>query len=258
MAMNVVVTAGGTLAPIDDVRHIANVSTGRFGAMIAEAALKRGANVWHLHAPGALRPFDRMARFDLDNPDPSAEVQRLHRLRDRWLEVRDRSHSVPLIEGTVAEYARKLEQLLRLQPIDVAFLAMAVSDYAPEPYSGKLTSDTETLVLRCHRLPKVIEAVSDWSPSTYIVGFKLLSQASVAELIRRAGAAGITNRADLTVANDLRTVRAGRHVIHLVRPGQPTETFGPDEPIADRLVDRAFTWASARGRSDRPAPRSDD
>jgi phosphopantothenate---cysteine ligase (CTP) len=252
MAMNVLVTAGGTMAPIDDVRHIANASTGRFGAMIAEAALRRGAHVWHLHAPGALRPFGRLARFDLDSLDPSAEIDRLHRLRDQWLEVRDRCHPVPLIEGTVAEYSRKLEELLRLHPIDVAYLAMAASDFAPEPHSGKLSSSTETLVLRCRRLPKVIESVRDWSPSTYLVGFKLLSQASEAELIRQAGAAGTTNRADLTVANDLRTVRAGRHVIHLVRPGHPTETFGPDEPIADLLVDRSFAWASARGTRSRP------
>ena len=47
----------------------------------------------------------RLARFDLDSPDPSAEFLRLDRLRDRWLEVRDRCHSVPLIEGTVAEWA---------------------------------------------------------------------------------------------------------------------------------------------------------
>jgi phosphopantothenate--cysteine ligase len=244
--MNVVVTAGGTRAPIDDVRHIANASTGRFGAMIAEAALRRGSQVWYLHAPDALKPFDRLARFDLGTADPSAEIHRLDRLRDQWLEVRDRCHSVPLVDGTVAEYAEKLEKLLRHRPIDVAFLAMAASDFAPEPHSGKLSSHTETLVLRCRRLPKVIESVRDWSPSTYLVGFKLLSQADEPELIRRAAAAGITNRADLTVANDLRTVRAGRHVIHLVRPGHPTETFGPDEPIADRLVDRSFAWAAAR------------
>ncbi|WP_435008133.1 phosphopantothenoylcysteine decarboxylase [Tundrisphaera lichenicola] len=248
MAMNVVVTAGGTMAPIDDVRHIANASTGRFGAMIAEAALARGARVWHLHAPGALRPFDRLAKFDLETPEPSAEFKRLQELRDCWLEVRDRCQSVPLAEGTVAEYSATLERLLREHSIDVAFLAMAASDFAPVPHSGKVSSDSETLDLRCRRLPKVIESVRDWSPSTYLVGFKLLSNATEAELIRRAEQAGQVNRADLTVANDLRTVREGRHVIHLVRVGRPTETFGPDDSIADRLVERAFAWASARGR----------
>jgi phosphopantothenate---cysteine ligase (CTP) len=214
--------------------------------MIAEAALRRGANVWYVHAPGALRPFDRLARFDLDHPDPAAEVRRLERLRVEWAEVRDRCHFVPLKKGTVPEYAKRLEATFRDRPIDVTFLAMAVSDFAPEPTPGKLSSDSPTLTLRCHRLPKVIQAVRDWSPGVYLVGFKLLSNAPTAELIRQAEEACHANRADLTVANDLSTVRAGQHTIHLVRPGHPIESYGPEGPIAESLVDRAFAWALAR------------
>jgi phosphopantothenate---cysteine ligase (CTP) len=39
----VVVPGGGTIAPIDDARHLANISSGRFSATIVEACLKRGA-----------------------------------------------------------------------------------------------------------------------------------------------------------------------------------------------------------------------
>ena len=74
--MNVVVTGGGTIAPIDDVRHIANASSGRFSAMITEACLARGASVWHIHAPGAELPLLREARGDLDAVDPGAECAR--------------------------------------------------------------------------------------------------------------------------------------------------------------------------------------
>ena len=242
--MNVVVTAGGTRAPIDDVRHIANVSTGRFGASIAEAALARGADVWYVHAPGALRPFETASRFDLGAPDPRAEHDRLDRLRSRWLEARGRYHPVPLRSGTVPEYAGHLEATLRARPIDVIFLAMAASDFAPEPIEGKIPSDAESLTLRCRRLPKVIRSVRDWSPSIYLVGFKLLSGAPHEELIRQALAGCRANRADLTVANDLDTVRAGHHTVHLVRPGRPVETLAPDLPVADRLVDRALAWAA--------------
>ncbi len=244
--MNVVVTAGGTRAPIDDVRHIANVSTGRFGASIAEAALRRGASVWYVHAPPALRPFDLASRFDLDAPDPLAEHDRLDRLRDDWLAARDRYHPVPLTTGTVPEYAGRLESVLRERPIDVVFLAMAASDFAPEPIVGKIPSDAETLTLRCRRLPKVIRSVRDRSPSTYLVGFKLLSSAPHADLIRQALAGCRSNRADLTIANDLSTLRAGQHTIHLVRPDRPTETLGPGGSIADALIDRVFTWAAGR------------
>ena len=244
--MNVLVTSGGTVAPIDDVRQITNASTGRLGAQIVEAALRRGARVWHLHAPGAQLPFDRLAKLDLEAPDLVAEFDRLTRLRADWHAVRDHCHPVPLRLGTVGEYAQTLERVLKDHPIDVAFLAMAASDFAPEPVLGKLSSGPQSLTIHCLRLPKVIRSVRDWSPSVYLVGFKLLSNAPLATLIETAKAACAENRADLTVANDLSTVRAGRHMIHLVRPGQPVETFGPDDSIAENLVDRALAWASAQ------------
>ena len=246
--MKVLVTAGGTLAPIDDVRQIANVSTGRFGASIAEAALERGAEVWYLHTPAALRPFDRLARFDLD-ADQDFELKRLRILQARWHAVRDRLHPVPLRAGTMPEYAATFEELIQSQRFDIIFLAMAASDYAPDPSSGKIASDADWLVIRCRRLPKLIASVRDLAPSVYLVGFKLAADGPLADLIAQAENANHANRADLTVANDLRTVRDGEHTIHLVRPGHPVETFGPPDSIADRLVDRVFAWSASRGET---------
>ena len=60
--MNVLVSGGGTVALVDDVRRITNNSTGRLSAMITEACLTLGAEVWHLHAPGASVPFQRSAQ----------------------------------------------------------------------------------------------------------------------------------------------------------------------------------------------------
>lgn len=246
--MNVVVTGGGTIALIDDVRHITNSSTGRFSAMITEACLERGASVWHVHSSGAQLPYDRLAHYDLSTPDPDAESKRLARLRQRWAGSRDRLRRVPLREGTVAEYARELEGVFRGRRIDLAFLAMAVSDFEPVAVSGKLRSITEKLIIECHPAPKVIRSVRDWAPDVYLVGFKLLSRVSEDELKREAKAACVANRADLTVANDLQTLRGGRHTIHLVRPGRPAETYGPEVAIAERLVDRAMDWAAERRR----------
>lgn len=244
--MNVVVTGGGTIAPIDDVRFIANVSSGRFSAAISEACLGRGANVWHVHAPSAQLPLLREARFDLDARDPAAEHARLDALRDRWREARGRLHLEPLRTGSVADYAEALRRVMTDRPIDVAFLAMAVSDFEPEPVAGKIDSDAESINFRARRSAKVIRSVRDWSPGVFLVGFKLLSRAGTSELIRAAEAACRTNRADLTVANDLETLREGRHTIHLVRPGQTVETLGPSESLADTLVARVFALAATR------------
>ena len=68
--------------------------------------------------------------------------------------------------------------------------------------------------------------------------------------MRRAEDACRVNRADLTVANDLQTLRQGRHTLHLVRPGAEPETLEPGDDLADRLVDRIMTWAG-NGRSAR-------
>src|SRR3954467_10499159 len=128
--MNVVVTGGGTIAPIDDVRYLANVSSGRFSAMISEACLKRGARVFHIHARSAELPIYRRARF-APAAEPEAERARLERLRAEWIELGGQLDLIPLAEGTVADYSTTLERVLRKRPVDIAFLAMAVSDFEP-------------------------------------------------------------------------------------------------------------------------------
>jgi len=244
--MNVVVTGGATIAPIDDVRLMTNISSGRFAAAITEACLDRGATVWHIHSLSAQLPLWRFARFALDAPNSAAELDRLARLRQQWLFVRDRLQLVPLRAGTVADYAATLRQVLHSHPVDVVALPMAVADFEPTPLTGKISSDAETLVLHCRRTEKVIRSIRDWCPSVYLVGFKLLSRAAPAELIRQAEIACQTNRTDLTVANDLQTLLEGRHIIHLVRPGASPETLEAGDDLAERLVERILAWAGAR------------
>ncbi len=241
--MNVVVTGGGTVAPIDDVRFIANVSSGRFSAAITEACLRRGATVWHVHTPSAQLPFRRSAEFDLDTVKPIEECERLEFLRREWCSVRDRLHLIPLRPGRVTDYASAMERLLRSERIDVAFLAMAVSDFAPEPVFGKIDSNAKHLLIRCEKTTKVIRQVKDWAPEIYLAGFKLGSGLTTSELIRQAEHACQTNRADLTIANELTTLREGRHTVHLVRLNHEPETLGPHENLADSLVKRTFMLA---------------
>jgi phosphopantothenate-cysteine ligase len=249
--MNIVVTGGGTIAPIDDVRLLSNVSSGRFAAAISEAFLDRAANVWHIHAASARLPLVRHACFALDTPDAATEFDRLAKLREKWRSQRDRLQLLPLKIGNVAEYAATLKQVLQSAPIDIVLLPMAVADYEPDRRPGKLSSDADSLVLHCLRTPKVIRMVRVWSPSVYLVGFKLLVNVTPEELIRRAEVACRDNQADLTVANDLQTLRAGRHTIHLVRPGKEPETLGPGADLAEQLVARVIAWASSR--ADAPA-----
>ena len=48
--MKVIVTSGATREPIDSVRFISNLSSGRTGAMVAGALATRGFQVTHVAA----------------------------------------------------------------------------------------------------------------------------------------------------------------------------------------------------------------
>ena len=247
--VRVLVTGGGTVAPIDEVRQITNVSTGSFSAQLTESLLSLGAEVWHVHSPNAQQPLGRLANFDLATSDPEAETARLRAIHNRWRQQAPRLHMVPLPRGTVAEYELTLYTVLTQKSIDLAFLAMAVSDYEPLPQEGKLSSDQPEMTLTCHRTPKVIRSVRSWAPRVFLVGFKLLVDADFAELVHTAREACRVNQADLTVANDLNTLRAGRHTIHLVDPAGEVQTLGPEPPPAHALATLVLEkWAAAHAK----------
>ena len=96
----------------------------------------------------------------------------------------------------------------------------------------------------------MIRSVRDWSPGVFLVGFKLLSRVEPGRADpRRPRRPAGSNRADLTVANDLQTLRDGRHTVHLVRPGAAAETLGPGDDLADGVAWIASWLAEKRPRN---------
>lgn len=241
--MRILITAGGTRAPIDEVRWIGNVSTGRFGSQLALEALSAGAEVVHLHARGAEMPFERT--IDLAG-DWRAQVDAIRRDADLASQLKDRYRAIIFTE--VREYARLLEHVLRDEPMDIVYLAAAVSDFEPEERIGKISSRQPEIDLRLFPVPKLIARVKDWAPDVYQVGFKLLAGASDEALIEAARESGRVNRSDVTVANDLRTLRQGQHTIYLVRDGHPVERYQPVDLPARRLIERTFQWCRENRR----------
>jgi phosphopantothenoylcysteine decarboxylase/phosphopantothenate--cysteine ligase len=99
---SVVVTAGGTREPLDEVRFLGNRSSGRMGVAIAEAAKARGAHVTLITA-------------NLTVPPP------------------------PGVEVVAADTAEALaREVLARAEADVIVMAAAVADYRPaERHAGK-------------------------------------------------------------------------------------------------------------------------
>lgn len=213
------VTAGGTREPVDDIRFITNLSRGRFPGAIANALAARGIHTTLLATSALLS-----SRFELDS-------------------------RITLVKfSSFADLQAAIAHHLETQgPPSFLLMAAAVSDYSPVPHTGKLSSRSEELVLRLARNPKLLDTLRPrCGPSTFLVGFKLLSRVSSRELIDVAHAQNTRAHLDLTVANDLQHLGRGSHPILAVTPeGAALPLDGTREAVARDLVSLILERANA-------------
>jgi phosphopantothenate---cysteine ligase (CTP) len=197
--LKVLITSGGTISRIDNVRHIDNFSNGKTGALIAEEFLKNGDLVYFLHRKSSTEPFKR------NLPDLSQSIEeeqeKLRQVHSEFNKYKPQLKEYSF--QTFEDYFNSLQRLLKSENPDVVVLAAAVSDYSAKPQDGKISSDLETLNIEMKRNPKVISLVKTWNPKVFQVGFKLLVNSSLEELIDTAYKHGTKNHSNLTVANSL-------------------------------------------------------
>ena len=74
----VLVTAGGTREPIDPVRFIGNKSSGRQGIAIAEAALRRGAEVTLIIANSVFQSDEKIKRINVETVAQMSVALNIH------------------------------------------------------------------------------------------------------------------------------------------------------------------------------------
>jgi phosphopantothenate-cysteine ligase len=238
----VLITAGGTNVPIDDVRCISNFSSGNFAAELADAALKAGEEVIYLHAKHAKMPLAKLTSIDVE----TAVGMSKKALKEQKLVADDRKGRLETVAySSYDEYAQKLEEIIQSGQVSMVFLAAAVSDYGVDKIPGKISSDNESQVITLKKLPKLISQIKNWSKNPiFQVGFKLLSDVSKEELIDVAYRAGLKNHSDLTFANDLAEIRAGKRNVTIVTPEKGAINF-----IQPNLAEQVFAFAARRQRT---------
>lgn len=182
--MRVLVTAGNTQAPIDRVRCITNVFTGRTGATLAAEARDRG------HAVTLLTSHP-------DTLDPAAGAAvRPYR--------------------TFAELEALMAEELTAGGYDAVLHAAAVADYhvagtfarrgdeLVDAAAGKVKSTHPELWLKLVPAPKLVDKVrTPWGFAGVLVKFKLEVGASDEELLVVAERSRAHSGADLMCANTL-------------------------------------------------------
>ena len=170
---HVLVTAAGTIEPIDPVRYIGNRSSGKMGYAVALEAARRGAIVSLISGPSAL-------------PDPIgvSEVVRIESAKEMRDAVMDRFDSA-----------------------DIVIKAAAVADYHAKNVSEhKIKKDDDTLTLVLEKNPDILMELGKKKRNDQIlVGFA----AETRNLLEYARHKLEKKNLDLIVANDVTRRGAG-------------------------------------------------
>lgn len=231
--MTFLITSGGTNVPIDSVRHIANMSSGRMGAALALALLKQGHHVIFFMQKKSISPM----QITVDISKEESNIDHLPKaIADRIKQLKSfRKRYTQETFSTYKDYAEGLPKLVRQLKPDVVVCAAAVSDYETNPVQGKISS-SEGSTIQLKPTAKVIPLIKKAYPFTKLVGFKLLVGATPEEFEVAVNRVMKSGPCDMVAANDLTDIRKGQHSYTLHYPTGQKSVLKPGDDIADRLA----------------------
>lgn len=205
----VLVSAGGTLEPIDPVRYIANRSSGKMGHALANAANARGAQV-------------TLVTTKSDLPVP------------RGIQV----------EKVVTAAEMEAVLLKHFPTADITIMAAAVADYRVAQISSqKIKKKNETWELKLLKNPDILKHLGQIKRADqYLVGFA----AETDELLKNATDKLLAKNVDLLVANDVSRSDIGfgsdENQVLLLRPQKEVKTTPKvtKERLAHEILDEVL------------------
>ena len=204
--MNVLVTSGGTIERIDNVRSIINMSTGRLGSLIAQEFISQGENVFYICSTATVQPDANIIYID----------------------------SVESLKAAITD-------LLKTTEIHIIIHAMAVSDYKiKHPFNGKLSSNADTITITLEKTPKIISIFQELAPYSTLVGFKLLDNVSHDTLIESGYNILKKNKCTYVLANDLKDIDKNKHIGYLIDINKNYTSYYTKQEIAKAIVSKTI------------------
>ena len=198
----VLITAGPTWVPIDNVRVISNIATGETGILLAEEAHRQGAKVTLLLGP--------ISDCHLDNS--------INIIRFKFF---DELHKV-------------VKEELKNKKYDIVIHSAAVSDYKPEIcYRQKIKSGIRKWRLNLIPTPKIIDLIKKIDSALFLVGFKFEPGVSKQLLLKKAK--NLMNAAllDLVVAN---SICNSRYAAYIMSKDKTYGVFRNKNSLTDKLI----------------------
>ncbi len=217
--MKFLITAGNTLVPIDQVRGITNIFSGRTGTQIALHAYQQGHEIILLTSkPEVVHQFQPYPE-SLSNRWKLAEFQTFEDLHKRMKDcILQHSPDVIVHSAAVSDY----------QPVGIYSPAKATAfdeqhmEWKSESSSppslidvqgGKVKSSNPELWLRLVPTPKLVDLIrSEWRFQGILVKFKLEVGIDAKQLLEIAEDSRRQSQADIIVANTLEEAKKWAYI----------------------------------------------
>jgi len=194
----VLVIAGSTEEPIDDIRVVTNRSSGETGVELARAAYERGADVelWMGRCEAELPEYIKTSRFTSFD--------------------------------SLAAMTKKMRH-------DIVLFPAAVSDYSPKKVEGKISSNMDSLTVVLKRNPKLIDRMKGRFVVGFKAQAKMKDDAlekAALELLKRSKCSLVVANSIENVKKGM------TKVIVASADGATEDLEGTKFEVADRIIDR--------------------
>lgn len=205
---NIIITSGGTSEYIDTVRKITNSGRGTLGAMLTDT-LSNDYHIYYVHSKGAVLPKNTQNVELIETTDTESVkktiIELLTSKNISWV-----IHSMAISDYTVdyVSSARKLYNYLNTNGLTEDNIKYNENVY---DNNEKISSSVDDIIIKLKKTPKIINLIKQVSPSTNLIGFKLLTDVDEKKLIRVARSLGAKNDCTFVVANDLSHIKQGHH-----------------------------------------------
>ncbi len=212
----IVITAGGTIEPLDPVRYISNHSSGKMGYGLAKEAVYRGAEVTLIYGKTT-------------QAIPNGLKDVIH------VTTADEMLEASIQHATVT---------------DIFIGCAAVCDYKMKiPNPQKIKKSENNLVLELIKNPDIIARIKQLYPKLFVVGFAAETENIVNYAIDKL----VTKNLDMIIANDVSTGVFGYDTNKIIIIDKERNMFATEELakeyLAKIILDKIFLYTRTDSRS---------
>ena len=232
--MNIIITAGGTSEKIDNVRKITNSGSGKLGFIIANKLIdlynEKINTIYYVCSKSSFKPVHKKIKIIEITDTKNLEMTIISLLKGKKQDYF--IHTMAVSDYTVDYVTTAVISIKENSDI-----LNSIVNYDKGIKDTKISSNEDNLIIKLKRTPKIISIIKSISPSTFLVGFKLLDNVSREKLLDTAIKLRDKNKCDLVVANDLNTIRNGAHQAYIIRSDNSYMVALSKDYIAEKIIE---------------------